>query len=423
MGNKAEEILRDRERRHESILPYLKPGKVVVTIKANIPGPDKRLNLAYLIITYFAQKFSQMHASEKHRYDGPDGPEWIFVILANDASVVKSQAILLEEQNPYGRFVDIDVHMNAHKSLNRPHARACMLCGKDAFLCGRNQTHKLSDLLSYIQQTVYQNVHHDVMNAIDEAMMAELNLDPKFGLVTPSSSGSHPDMNYQLMLSAKAAIMPYFSEMFHLGWNSRDLSALFNGARMIGKNAETAMLAATNGVNAYKGLIFNLGMLVSALGYLLRERRGDLFRIVRLMAVEIQNDFEYAPKTSGLNAFHQYGIKGARGEAIEGFPTLKKLLPICTDLNRESLMKTLIEAIRMMDDTVLIKRAKTLQSANDIKTWFKSIDAKDDSGIKQLTARCITANLSFGGAADMLVLTVFYKLIDKIFAIEDYIEF
>ncbi len=423
MGNKAEEILRDRERRHGFILPYLKNGQVVVTIKANIPGPDKRLNIAYLLITYFAQKLNELPLIEKHRLDGPDGPEWIYIVSSHDPLAIKAYCVALEEQNPYGRFVDLDVHDNPHRSLSRSKLRPCMLCDKPAFDCSRNQTHKLSDLLNYMQQEIYQAVQRDVTKCIDQAMMMELNLDPKFGLVTPTSNGSHPDMNYALMIQAKEAITPYFVDMFQLGWNSRDLSVLFNGARTIGKKAETAMLVATNGVNAYKGLIFNLGMIVSALGYLLKEKRGDLFRIVRLMAVEIQNDFEYSPKTSGLNAFHQYGVKGARGEAIDGFPTLRKLLPVCSDLTKESLMKTLIEAIKIMDDTVLIKRAKTLQSANDIKTWFKSIDPKDDTALQLLTSRCISANLSFGGAADLLVLTVFYKLIDKIFALEDYIEF
>ncbi len=48
-------------------------------------------------------------------------------------------------------------------------------------------------------------------------MINELNLDPKFGLVTPTSSGSHKDMNYKLMHDSIDVLIPYFLEIFELG--------------------------------------------------------------------------------------------------------------------------------------------------------------------------------------------------------------
>lgn len=45
----------------------------------------------------------------------------------------------------------------------------------------------------------------------------ELNLHPKFGLVTPYSNGSHDDMNYELMKEAQEVIIPGLIEMFFVG--------------------------------------------------------------------------------------------------------------------------------------------------------------------------------------------------------------
>ena len=39
-------------------------------------------------------------------------------------------------------------------------------------------------------------------------MIKELDLHPKFGLVTPISNGSHKDMNYKLMIKARMLLCP-----------------------------------------------------------------------------------------------------------------------------------------------------------------------------------------------------------------------
>ena len=58
-----------------------------------------------------------------------------------------------------------------------------------------------------------------IKKMINTAMLDELNLHPKFGLVTPYTSGSHKDMDYSLMVNAKNAILDDLVEMFMLGFN------------------------------------------------------------------------------------------------------------------------------------------------------------------------------------------------------------
>jgi triphosphoribosyl-dephospho-CoA synthetase len=248
--------------------------------------------------------------------------------------------------------------------------------------------------------------------------MDELNLDPKFGLVTPISNGSHFDMNYHTMLSAKDAILPYFGQMFAHGWQAHHEEQLFQKARSIGLEAETAMFQATKGINAYKGLIFNLGLMSSAFAYVITHQAPlkTMFPTIATMTKNLIKDFEEPKTTAGYEAYLKYRTMGARGEAMNGFPTVQQLIPMLNDFNDLTLLKVLIEAIKMTEDTVLIRRAGSYDMAKKIQSWFFNIDVSDSEALMQLTKRCIEANISFGGAADLLVCAILYCRLAKTFA-------
>lgn len=46
----------------------------------------------------------------------------------------------------------------------------------------------------------------------------ELNLEPKPGLVTPTSKGSHKDMDYEIMKAGIESLVGYYSEAFSYGF-------------------------------------------------------------------------------------------------------------------------------------------------------------------------------------------------------------
>lgn len=419
MPNNADQVLFDREGRHEFIRPFVERGFVVIALKANIPGPDKRLFAAYLIVGYFERLLDKIPHMEKHIKDGFEGPARYYVIKTDDPEKIKQDMMFLEAHRPFGRLVDLDVHANSTKSLSRAIPRKCLICEQDAFVCGRNQTHPLSDLLGLIQTMAYKDCEAIIRELIDRSIMAELDLDPKFGLVTPKSNGSHPDMNYAMMLNAKMAIIPFLLAMFKAGWNEISTSNLFHEARKIGLEAETAMLRATKGVNAYKGLIFNLGLMVSSLGFIIKGHLPlkSIFDVIQSMTTPLKNEFLSDGNTPGLTAYHEYGLMGARGEAMEGFPTVCKILPALKDLNRESLLSALVQAIRISDDTVLVKRAGSYAKMREIQSWFAELDVHDENALKLMTRRCVESNISFGGAADLLVCAVFYQLVSDTFAL------
>ena len=412
----ADEILRNREQRHDFIRPFVDQGHIALSLKANIPGPDKRIFVAYLVVGYYEKLLANIDYAEKFRMEGADGPSIVYIIKDTDPLTLKNQMIEIEENSPYGRLVDLDVHADSLKSLNREFPRKCLVCGKNAFDCSRNMTHPMNEVLAKVNEIALSDSCKIIMDSIDKAMSYELNLDPKFGLVTPYSMGSHKDMDYQMMLEAKKAIMPYFEKMFISGWETKSLSVLFKNIREIGIQAEEAMHQATNGVNCYKGLIFNLGIVCAATGFAFQKKRplDDIFDIIKNMTSPLIHDFSAKIDTSGLRLYQEHGIGGARMEAMRGMPTVQKISEYLDDYSDASLTKALVEAIVLSEDTVLAKRAKNPQTMEMVKAMFKTLDVYDKDQLEKMTTWCIAQGLSFGGAADILVSAIFYRIIDNL---------
>jgi triphosphoribosyl-dephospho-CoA synthetase len=82
-------------------------------------------------------------------------------------------------------------------------------------------------------------------------------------------------------------------------------------------------------------------------------------------------------------------------------------------LTTQHLRLLLKELIIMADDTVLLKRSKTLENYYGIKEQMKNLDTRERSEVEAFTEKAIEMNLSFGGAADLMVATIFIHLIAK----------
>ena len=204
------QILVCRENKANLIKKYIKDYQVV-TLKANIVGSNKNMKEAYILLSYFDKLILNTYV-EKHILDDCDGP--LIIYLYKEENSLKEEMVFLEQNNPLGRFVDIDVYFNDTKSLNRKDLRKCYLCDNPAFVCGRNKTHTVEELNNYLKQEVLNHLLNLINELCNESILTELNLHPKFGLVTPYTNGSHKDMDYNLMIKAKNSILPYFSSMF-----------------------------------------------------------------------------------------------------------------------------------------------------------------------------------------------------------------
>jgi phosphoribosyl-dephospho-CoA transferase len=94
------------------------------------------------------------------------------------------------------------------------------------------------------------------------ALHDELALSPKPGLVTPTDTGSHTDMDAHTFMRSLFALRTYFVRIAGLGATG----APFHALERCGIEAEARMLAATGGINTHRGSIFMLGLLCAAAG-------------------------------------------------------------------------------------------------------------------------------------------------------------
>lgn len=260
-----------------------------------------------------------------------------------------------------------------------------------------------------------------------QALQAELDTTPKPGLVDKDNNGAHRDMDYALMQRSINTLHPYFVKLALLG--CADAMPTHTSIRDIGIEAERAMLSATNGVNTHKGALFSMGLAVVAAAHeerkiaaneeqILKERNGGEDVLVSLQAT-IKTLAASFPDTNGTHGSKAKllskgatAIKGALDNAREGYEMLfAEWLPFYIERRKEhdehTLHKTLLRIMCDLDDTNVIYRTD-LATAEEVKQEARTLlDNFSETALKDMDRHYTTRNISPGGAADMLSLTIF----------------
>lgn len=260
-----------------------------------------------------------------------------------------------------------------------------------------------------------------------QALQAELDTTPKPGLVDKDNNGAHRDMDYALMQRSIDTLHPYFVKLALLG--CADALPTHASIRNIGIEAEKAMLSATNGVNTHKGALFSMGLAVVAAAHeerkiaaneeqILKERNGGEDILVSLQTT-IKALAASFPDTNGTHGSKAKllskgttAIKGALDNAREGYEMLfAEWLPFYIERRKErdahTLHKTLLRIMCDLDDTNVIYRTD-LATAEEVKQEARALlDNFSEAALKDMDRHYTTRNISPGGAADMLSLTVF----------------
>ncbi len=274
----------------------------------------------------------------------------------------------------------------------------------------------------------------------ERALRRELDTPLKPGLVGPDSSGAHTDMDYALMQKAIAALRPYWSRMA-----KASVPPLL---QMIGIEAEKAMKKATGGVNTHRGAIFALGLALNARGMEVTVTEEVMQnRLCKIAGVILRNglidsalhltakDATASHLSHGEEAVKQYGVKGARALALEGYKDLwVHWLPYYRSLRGQASscpeQQTLLRIMSTLDDTCVIHRVG-YERAQEVKreaaamlvaleNYFSQGFAKNQFSkaiptatemLQDLCVRYAAEGISPGGAADMLALTI---LIDSL---------
>ncbi|MFA5719948.1 MAG: triphosphoribosyl-dephospho-CoA synthase [Acholeplasmataceae bacterium] len=413
-------ILLAREERRENIAKFLAEYNVVVSLKTNVPGDNKNLPecmRAMYVMNKELVKRLPFHKSES--FKSKDGDYILYKLAFDDATHIKEITIDLEESHPLGRYVDIDVYTGSN-SISRKDLgykpRQCVICDNSAFVCMQSNAHTVDEVIGRLRHSM-KHFFEDVLTiSLKKAFKYELDLHPKFGLVTPYSDGSHKDMNYKMMLSSSEVIIPYLVKMYEVGYESKDIDEGFNQVRMIGLDAEKAMLEDSGGVNTYKGAIFLMGVLVYALGYYHQTIMSDPREIVKYISRDILKELEEDPNTFGIEAYQKYNVYTIRHEVYFGLPSVYKsyhFLLKYNELSDKALTMTLIDIISNKNDTVGLKRAKSFPKYFDMVNKIEIIKTYDLDLIEKVSKECISHNISFGGSADVLIGTILVYLLKQ----------
>lgn len=261
-------------------------------------------------------------------------------------------------------------------------------------------------------------------HAVD-CLLLELETYPKPGLVSHVDSGSHADMHADTLRHGATALEPYLYALVKAGARNSSMGWL----RMVGMEAEAAMLEATGGINTHRGAIFGLGLLCAAAGARLSgsfETALPLGSIVaQLWGREIMSG-PMALHSHGLEALRRYGAGGARCEAAGGFPSVYDIgLPalkegvLTAPADAEAVrVQACFSLIAAVQDTNLLHRGGTsgLQFAQNSARSFL-----DRGGIGQHHWRerartvheaFVARRLSPGGSADLLSMSLFVQALE-----------
>lgn len=435
------EMLEARERRVLRQRQLLEQyGSALLCFTMNIAGPVKNSPLILRGFRMGSRLLEQQLLTARveilHREEicEKTGCEKLYV-LGCDPIAAKKIAVLLEDHTQAGRLFDMDVLRADGSKVERQElgleGRKCLICGGMAQSCARSRAHTVAQLqertAQLLEDALTEYESRRIAGHACRALLYEVAVTPKPGLVDRHNSGSHRDMDFFTFQSSAAALWPYFRDCAAIGLTTRELAPeeVFRKLRIPGMLAEGEMLRATGGVNTHKGAVFSLGILCAAAGRLgENDPEGLLEECRRMTAGLVAEDFQgLTPenaKTVGQKLYLQYGIAGVRGQAEAGFPAVREAgLPVLeaglarglslNDAGCAALLALMAAAV----DTNLIARSdyETQQKiAWEIAYLLRENPFPGEDLLRKMDEAFREKNLSPGGAADLLALTWFLHL-------------
>lgn len=249
--------------------------------------------------------------------------------------------------------------------------------------------------------------------AAADAIRQELDTTPKPGLVDRQNSGAHNDMDWALMSGSIDILHPYFTQLAQLGYNATLPSA--EEVRKIGIEAENAMLRFTCGVNTYKGALFAIGLAVTAAAHLYFTEggiRGE--ESIRRKIAAIASGFTATEGTHGSSVTGKYRVNGALANACEAYPQLfGDWLPFFRRHREDSYArhKTLLRIMSTLEDTNIYFRKGAETAARVKKEAAFLLENFSVEALEEMDRNFTGENISPGGCADMLPLTIFIDTI------------
>ena len=266
------------------------------------------------------------------------------------------------------------------------------------------------DLKAAMEFVPVSTVPYLIADLAERSLRQELDTTPKPGLVDKQDNGAHKDMDYALMSASISALRPYLTEIAVRSAAEVNADEIMS----VGIDAEAAMLEATGGVNTHKGALFCIGLSVAAASFLACGTGtvdADSFReLVSRTASRIPS----ARSTHGAEAKRNFKVGGALENAREAYPELfTAWLPYYRSLEGDPYRchKTLLYIMTILDDTNVLHRRGAEGLAHTKSEAARLLGDFSPEGLSSLNKDFIRENISPGGSADMLSLTMFIKSI------------
>ena len=442
-----EDILAGKEARYNRQKDFReKYGTVLVSITINMPGPVKDMPILRRLRDYAADAVrKRLAVIGEEQVNVVTGPQALLAVH-DEGRLVKAITIEIEEQYPFARLLDIDVFDENGQLLSRQdngQERGCFVCGGKTVVCMREQKHTQAGVQQAVEKMLNQFRAYEsrlvsplaekLGTLAVEAMLYEVTCTPAPGLVDRINPGAHKDMDFYSFMASSAALVMPMARCAQAGIAHEDrIESLLPVLRVVGLEGEKAMLAATGGVNTQKGLVFLLGIMAGAAGWLSGQKRPvtaeDVLQAAGQMVTGIveRELISAAQKpaellTAGEKLYIKYGITGIRGELAQGLPAVKnQALPALQQgLDKglsinDALVQTLLMLMTCVDDTTVMHR----HDPDKMRVWVRQQvqgvlaaggmeTAEGKIKCEELDAEFIKHNVSPGGVADLLAVTWF----------------
>ena len=438
------QMLEARERRAALQQELLRAhGLPLICFTLNIAGPVKDTPLirrgfeAGCGLLESALRQNRIPIVEQRRITEPTGCEAYYVVRAKGRTA-KALCARIEDSCPLGRLFDMDVLDEKGQQLRREQvggdARNCIVCGAPGRGCASRRLHTVEQLQQATRRILTDHFEEADRNEIAslalKSLLDEVCVTPKPGLVDRANSGSHRDMDIFTFTASASALAPYLAHCAALGQQTRRQppEETFSALRRAGIQAEQEMFRATGGINTHKGAIFTMGTLCGAVGRLwsapqpCREAEPILAMCAQMTRQAVEADFAAMKasgeeQTVGQRLYLRHGLTGIRGEVASGLPSVSQVgLPALRRAREAGKSRndaaaiTLLYLIAAVTDTNMIARGgpeKAEETRAGVQALLEKAPLPDLQTIRRLDEEFIRQNLSPGGCADLLAVTLF----------------
>jgi triphosphoribosyl-dephospho-CoA synthase len=263
-----------------------------------------------------------------------------------------------------------------------------------------------------------------VSQAAVQALIAEAELTPKPALVDRRGTGAHADLSLDLLVRSAIGLHETFEELAAAARGSAIDANLRACLAAIGREGERRMLAATGGVNTHRGAIWTLGLLIAAQAACQTNNAASITTAAGTIA-SFSDSGSLFRASNGSSACRRFGVRGAVGEAQDGFPHARKALAVLRagrargSPEATARLDALLAVMTTLDDTCLLHRGgldalRAAQAGAAVVLAAGGVGAdRGADAYGALEMELLARNASPGGAADCLGAALFLDTIER----------